>query len=86
MMRTYEICVQGLLDPEWAEWFEGFTLTHRLEGVTVLVGPVLDQSALHGLIHKISNLGLMLISINQIDHHADGVARTKDDPTEQGQP
>jgi hypothetical protein len=66
MVSCYEICVQGYLDLDWAEWFDEFTLTHRQEGVTVLVGPVADQSALHGIIGKIRNLGLVLISVNQV--------------------
>jgi hypothetical protein len=63
----YEICVQGHLDPDWAEWFEDFTLTQRPQGVTVLVGPVVDQAALHGLLNKIRNLGLVLTSINLVN-------------------
>lgn len=66
-MQDYEICVQGQLDPDWAEWFDDFTLTHRPEGVTVLTGPVADQAALHGILNKIRNLGLQLISVNQVD-------------------
>jgi hypothetical protein len=66
MAHCYEICVQGHLDLDWAEWFEGFTLTHRPDGVTVLVGPVPDQSALHGIIGKIRNLGLTLVSVNLV--------------------
>ncbi len=66
-MDSYEICVQGQLDPDWAEWFDNFTLTHRPEGVTVLTGPVADQAALHGLLNKIRNLGVTLLSVNQVD-------------------
>lgn len=66
MVTCYEICVQGHLDLDWAEWFEDFTLTHRPEGVTALVGPVADQSALYGIIGKIRNLGLTLVSVNLV--------------------
>lgn len=66
MMQGYEICVQGQLDLDWAEWFEDFTLTHRAEGVTVLTGMVADQAALHGILNKIRNLGLTLISVTQV--------------------
>jgi hypothetical protein len=66
-MQNYEICVQGQLDPDWAEWFDDFTLTHRVKGITVLTGPVADQAALHGILNKIRNLGLQLISVNQVD-------------------
>jgi hypothetical protein len=67
IMGSYEICVQGHLDPDWAEWFDDFMLTHRPEGFTVLVGPVSDQAALHGLLNKIRNLGLVLISVNAVN-------------------
>jgi len=67
MAQWYEICVKGHLDDDWAEWFDDFTLSHLPEGVTMLVGPVVDQAALHGLLNKIRNLGLVLISANQID-------------------
>jgi hypothetical protein len=67
MVHSYEICVQGHLDLDWAEWFDDFTLTHRPEGVTVLVGLVVDQAALHGLLNKIRNLGLILISVNIVN-------------------
>ncbi len=66
-MDSYEICVQGQLDPDWAEWFDNFTLTHRPEGVTVLTGPVADQAALHGILNRIRNLGVTLLSVNQVD-------------------
>lgn len=65
-MQGYEICVQGQLDLDWAEWFDDFTLTHRPEGVTVLTGLVADQAALHGILNKIRNLGLTLISVTQV--------------------
>jgi hypothetical protein len=67
MEHSYEFCVQGHLDPDWAEWFDDFTLTHRSDGVTVLVGPVVDQAALHSLLNKIRDLGLTLISVNLVD-------------------
>jgi hypothetical protein len=67
MVQCYEICVQGHLDADWAEWFDDFTLTHRPAGVTVLTGPVADQAALHGILNKIRNLGLILISVNLVD-------------------
>lgn len=70
MPARYEICVQGQLDPDWAEWFDGFTLTHRPDGVTLLTGPVADQAALHGLLNKIRHLGLILLSVNPIHHEA----------------
>lgn len=66
-MEHYEICVQGHLDADWAEWFDPLTLTHQPEGVTLLAGAVADQAALHGLLNKIRNLGLILVSVNPVN-------------------
>jgi hypothetical protein len=60
----YEIRVKGHLADRWAAWFDGMTLTRRPDGTTVLDGPVADQPALHGLLRKVSDLGLPLISVN----------------------
>ena len=62
----YEIRVQGRLDARWAGWFDGLTLTHGSDGTTVIHGPVADQAALHGLLQKIRDLGLPLISVHHI--------------------
>ena len=62
----YEIRVKGHLDTRWAAWFGGLTLTHASDGTTIIYGPVTDQAALHGLLQKIRDLGLPLISINHI--------------------
>ena len=59
----YEIRVKGHLADRWAAWFDGMTLTRRADGTTVLDGPVADQSALHGLLRKVSDLGLPLVSL-----------------------
>ena len=59
----YEIRVKGHLADRWAAWFDGMTLTRQADGTTVLDGPVADQSALHGLLRKISDLGLPLVSV-----------------------
>ena len=66
----YEIRVKGHLDARWAAWFDGLTLTHGSDGTTIIHGPVADQAALHGLLQKIRDLGLPLISVNHIapDH------------------
>jgi hypothetical protein len=63
----YEIRVKGHLDTRWAGWFDGLTLTHGSDGTTIIHGPVVDQAALHGLLQKIRDLGLPLISVNHID-------------------
>jgi hypothetical protein len=59
----YAIRVKGHLADRWAAWFDGMTLTRRTDGTTVLDGPVVDQSALHGLLSKVNDLGLPLVSI-----------------------
>ena len=63
----YEIRVRGHLDARWAAWFDGLTLTHGSGGATIIHGPVADQAALHGLLQKIRDLGLPLISVNHLD-------------------
>lgn len=60
----YEICLQGQLDAAWSDWFEGFTLTSESDGTTTLTGPVIDQSALHGLLRRVGDLGMTLVSVN----------------------
>ena len=63
----YEIRLKGRLDARWATWFDGLSLSHKSDGTTVLSGPVIDQAALHGLLSKVRDLGLPLISVTQID-------------------
>jgi len=65
----YEICIKGLLDNRWSNWFEGFTITRESNGETRLTGQVTDQAALHGLLRKVRDLGLPLISVNRIESH-----------------
>lgn len=61
----YEIRMKGHLDARWAYWFEGMSLTRESDGTTVLYGPVADQAALHGMLRKIRDLGLALVSVIQ---------------------
>lgn len=63
---TYQIRFKGHLGEQWADWFEGLTVTLEKDGDTLLTGPVRDQAALFGLFKKIRDLGLMLISVNPI--------------------
>jgi hypothetical protein len=63
----YEIRVKGELDPRWSTWFEGLELSSDEPGQTVVAGPVTDQAALHGLLTKIRDLALPLISVHRID-------------------
>jgi len=59
----YEIRVQGRLEPRWAAWFDGMTLTSGSDGSTTIHGPVVDQAALHGLLTQLRDLGLPLLSV-----------------------
>jgi len=61
--EKYEIRVEGHLDTRWAAWFDGLDLTHETDGTTVLHGPVVDQAALHGLLQKVRDLGVPLVSV-----------------------
>lgn len=65
----YEIRLQGRLDPRWASWFEGMTLTDRTDGTTVIHGLVADQAALHGLLQRLRDLGLPLLSVDRQTQH-----------------
>ncbi|HEX9988336.1 MAG TPA: hypothetical protein VGE45_07655 [Chloroflexia bacterium] len=62
----YEIRVHGQLDDRWAARFEGMTLTRTDNGDTLLTGPVVDQAALHGLLRKVRDLGMPLISVLRV--------------------
>jgi hypothetical protein len=62
----YEIRVAGHLSPQWEDWFEGLTITLEADGNTFLTGPIADQAALHGLLKKVRDLGLSLVSVNQV--------------------
>jgi hypothetical protein len=64
---NYEFRVQGTLDPCWSDWFDGLTILPQTNGETLLVGLVRDQTALHGLLAKIRDMGLPLLSLNRID-------------------
>ena len=62
----YEVRLRGRLDPRWSEWFDGLTVTAAADGTTTLRGPVADQAALHGLLRRLGDLGLPLISLTQV--------------------
>jgi hypothetical protein len=62
----YEIQLRGRLDQRWTSWFDGMSITSRDDGTTVLTGPVSDQAALHGLLARLRDLGLPLLSVTQV--------------------
>jgi hypothetical protein len=62
----YEIRLKGHLETRWAAWFDGLTLTHEDDGTTTIHGPIVDQAALHGVLQRIRDLGLPLVSVTQI--------------------
>ena len=73
--RLTEIRIKGHLDNRWADWFDGLTITLEDNGDTLLTGSVVDQAALHGLLKKVRNLGLPLVSIMHVaPKQADGPA------------
>ena len=63
----YEIRVDGHLSSRWEAWFDGLTLVRASDGTTVIRGPIVDQSALHGVLQKLRDLGIPLISVVQLD-------------------
>jgi hypothetical protein len=66
-MHEVEIRVKGQIDEQWSEWFEGLSVAHTEEGETVLTGSVADQAALHGLLAKLRDLGVSLLSVNSAE-------------------
>jgi hypothetical protein len=71
----YTIRVKGHLGPQWSEWFDWMTITLEADGTTSLSGPVADQAALHGLLVRVRDLGLELISVGQYDPDRDSPDR-----------
>ena len=69
----YEIRVKGILDSKWADWFGGLTIAPQPNGDTVLTGLVADQAALHGLLSKVRDLGLPLLSVERVRPESDTV-------------
>ena len=81
----YEIRLRGHLENRWAAWFDGLSITHESNGTTVISGPVVDQAALHGLLQKVRDLGLPLVSLVHVP--ADRAQRHLTDfPLSEGDP
>lgn len=62
----YEIRIAGHLGSQWIDWFDGLTITRRDDGDTLLTGPVVDQAALFGLLRKVRDLGMSLLSVSHV--------------------
>lgn len=76
--NLYQIRVKGCLDPQWADWFEGMAVTSDEDNTTLITGPVVDDAALHGLLKRVRDSGLRLLSVNQVEN-----ALADDDISEQ---
>ena len=63
----YQIRIKGHLGLQWMEWFDALTITLEENGDTLLIGPVVDQAALHGILKKIRDLGMPLLSVNSVE-------------------
>lgn len=68
----YEIQVEGFLGHSWSDWLQGMVICHREDGITVLRGRVEDQSALHGVLSKIRDLGLPVVMVRRIQGDENG--------------
>ena len=66
-VRIYQIRIEGQLGQQWTDWFDGLSITPGEGGTTLLTGPVIDQSALHGLLKKVRDLGTPLVSVNRME-------------------
>jgi hypothetical protein len=74
--QWYEIRLIGRLEPRWEAWFDGLSLTQENDGTTTIRGPVVDQSALHGVLRKLRDLGVPLISLTQVEPDQHGARST----------
>ena len=77
---VYQIRIRGHLDGQWTDWFEGLTITLEEDGDTLLTGPVSDQAALHGLLRKIRDLGMPLVSVNRVPSRKEKKMNTHNKP------
>ena len=65
-VTMYEIRLKGILPAEWSDWFDGITISHDAEGNTTLTCPLVDQAALYGMLDRLRDLGLHLLSVRQL--------------------
>jgi hypothetical protein len=72
-MALYEIRVKGHLDGRWSEWFDGLVIANVENGDALLSGEIVDQSALHGVLIKVRDLGLPLVAVNRITSMPEGL-------------
>jgi len=64
--NIYKIRVEGHLDRQWSDWFDDLTITPDVDGTTLITGPVADDAALHGLLKRVRDSGLRLLSVNRV--------------------
>ena len=84
---VYQIRIKGHLGRQWTDWFEGLTLTLEDNGETLLTGPVVDQAALHGVLKKVRDLAMPLLSVNRVkpgQAEASGVHETHHSRSKKG--
>jgi hypothetical protein len=74
---VYQIRIKGHLGSQWTDWFEGLIITLEEDGNTLLTGTVIDQAALHGLLKKVRDLGLPLLSVNSVEPSQQDVSDVK---------
>jgi hypothetical protein len=74
---VYQIRIKGHLGRQWADWFEGLTITLEQDGDTLLSGPVIDQAALHGLLKRVRDLGMPLLSVTSVEPGRQDVSEVK---------
>jgi hypothetical protein len=77
----YEIRLQGTLSPKWASWFDGLAVSEQGDGTTVIAGHVADQAALHGLLGRVRDLGIPLVSVTRLEP---GFSAASDDRSSEG--
>jgi hypothetical protein len=76
----YQIRTKGRISDRWSDWFEGMDLVHNTDGTTVICCPSIDQAALHGLLTKVRDLGLQLISVTPIGAFCVAASEERSDP------